>query len=162
MSKIILAAIAAITAMSAQVVQAADVGVSIRIGQPGFYGQIDLGNMRQPPLIYAQPVLIERVAVRPAPVYLRVPPGHEKKWSKHCKRYNACGRPVYFVKGDWYEREYVTHYRDQYDPDQGRWRDDNRQGGDERGHGKDKGKDKDKGNDKGNDKHGKSHGKGHD
>ena len=27
-----------------------------------------------------------------------MPPGQAKKWSKHCGRYNACGRPVYFVK----------------------------------------------------------------
>ena len=143
--------------LAATAAQAADVGVSINIGQPGFYGQIDLGNMRQPQLIYAQPVLIERVAVRPAPIYLRVPPGHEKNWSKHCQRYNACGRPVYFVQGDWYEREYVTHYREQYDRDQGRSRDDDRRGDDDRGHGN--GKDKDKDKDKG---HGKGHGKGRD
>jgi len=161
MKRFIFAATMAIGVMAATNAQAADVGVSISIGQPGFYGQIDLGNMRQPPVIYAQPVLIERVVVRPAPVYLRVPPGHEKKWSKHCQRYNACGRPVYFVRGDWYEREYVTHYRDQYDSDQGRWRDDGRQGDDDRGHGKhkDKGKDKEKNKDK---DHGKGHGKGKD
>lgn len=155
MKKMTLTVLLVMGALSAASAQAADVGVSISIGQPGFYGQIDLGNMRQPQLIYSQPVLIERVAVRPAPVYLRVPPGHEKKWSKHCQRYNACGRPVYFVRGDWYERDYVPHYREQYDRDQGHWRDEDRRGDDDRGHGKDKGKDKDK-------HHGKGHGKGHD
>ena len=43
--------------------QAADVGVSVSVGQPGFYGRIDIGNYPQPELIYAQPVVI-----RPAPV----------------------------------------------------------------------------------------------
>ena len=41
------------------------------------------------------------------PLYLHVPPGHAKKWSQHCARYNACNRPVYFVKvrgDDDYER----------------------------------------------------------
>jgi len=31
---------------------AADVGVSVGIGQPDFYGQIDIGNYSQPQLIY--------------------------------------------------------------------------------------------------------------
>jgi hypothetical protein len=25
-------------------------------------------------------------------------------WRKHCRKYNACGVPVYFVRHDWYER----------------------------------------------------------
>jgi hypothetical protein len=69
---------------------------------PGVYGRIEIGNAPPPPLIYAQPVIIQRpaVLVQQQPVYMRVPPGHEKKWSKHCGRYNACGHPVYFVKVD--------------------------------------------------------------
>jgi len=30
---------------------AGDVGVSISIGQPGFYGQIDIGNVPRPQLV---------------------------------------------------------------------------------------------------------------
>ena len=84
---------------------AADVGVSVSIGQPGFYGRIDIGNVPQPQLIYATPVIIQTVPVGVVrePLYLRVPPGHEKKWSKHCRKYNACGRPVYFVMSDEYK-----------------------------------------------------------
>ena len=67
--------------------------------------------------------------VRVQPVYLRVPPGHEKHWSKHCAKYGACGRPVYFVREDWYQHEYVPYYRDH---------DDDRD--DDHGHGKGKGK----------------------
>ena len=37
---------------------AADVGVSVNIGQPGFYGRIDIGNVPQPRVIYAAPVII--------------------------------------------------------------------------------------------------------
>jgi len=40
------------------------------------------------------------------PVYMWVPPGHRKHWSKHCHEYNACGVPVYFVRHDWY-RDHV-------------------------------------------------------
>jgi hypothetical protein len=92
---------------------AADVGVSISIGQPGFYGQIDIGNVPQPQLVYPQPVVIRRAPefVSAPPIYLHVPPGHEKHWSKHCAQYDACGRPVYFVRDDWYNNEYVPRYR---------------------------------------------------
>ena len=31
---------------------AADVGVSVSIGQPGFYGRIDIGSLPQPRLIF--------------------------------------------------------------------------------------------------------------
>lgn len=78
---------------------ATDVGVSVTVGQPGFYGRIDIGNMAPPPVLYPQPVIIQRPArVIVEPMYLRVPPGHAKNWGKHCSRYNACGQPVYFVK----------------------------------------------------------------
>lgn len=72
---------------------------------PGVYGRVDFGNAPPPPVLYPQPVLIaqpmQRVAMQP--VYLHVPPGHAKNWAKHCQRYDACGRPVYFVKSAEYE-----------------------------------------------------------
>jgi hypothetical protein len=92
---------------------AADVGVSVSVGQPGFYGRIDIGNAPPPVLIYPQPVVIQKVYVAqpPPPLYLHVPPGHAQKWSKHCHKYDACSRPVYFVKDDWYNNVYVPHYQ---------------------------------------------------
>ena len=72
---------------------------------PGVYGRIEIGTAPPPPLIYAQPVIIYRnPVVVQQPLYLHVPPGHAKKWSKHCSKYNACGQPVYFVKVDGDER----------------------------------------------------------
>jgi hypothetical protein len=93
--------------------QAADVGVSVSVGQPGFYGRIDIGDAPQPQLIYARPVVIQPApaGVVYQPIYVHVPPGHEKKWSKHCSKYNACGRPVYFVRDKWYNDTYVPHYQ---------------------------------------------------
>ncbi|MES2360366.1 MAG: hypothetical protein V4646_01050 [Pseudomonadota bacterium] len=84
---------------------------------PGVYGRIEIGTAPPPPLIYAQPVIIQRqpVLVQQAPLYLHVPPGHAKKWSKHCARYNACGQPVYFVRvqgDDDYERGQYKEYKD--------------------------------------------------
>ena len=48
------------------------------------------------------------------PVYLRVPPGHRKHWAKFCGRYDACGRPVLFVRDEWYTNTYVPRYREHY------------------------------------------------
>jgi uncharacterized protein YcfJ len=83
------------------------------VGQPGFYGRIDIGNLPPPQLVYAQPVVIQAVPVGVVqqPIYLHVPPGHAKHWGKHCHRYNACGQPVYFVRDAWYNEVYVPHYR---------------------------------------------------
>lgn len=68
---------------------------------PGVYGRIEIGTALPPPLIYAQPIIVYRAsAVVQQPVYLHVPPGHAKKWSKHCAKYNACRQPVYFVRVD--------------------------------------------------------------
>jgi hypothetical protein len=93
--------------------RAADVGVSISIGQPGYYGQINIGDAPEPPqLIYAKPVVIERDPHYAGPaLYLRVPVGYEKHWEKHCREYNACGRPVYFVRDEWYRNRFVPHYQ---------------------------------------------------
>lgn len=84
---------------------AADVGVSVQISQPGVYGRVDIGRFPQPQVVVQRPVVMipPRVVIaHPEPVYLWVPPGHRKKWRKHCSRYNACGTPVYFVQDGWY------------------------------------------------------------
>jgi hypothetical protein len=127
---------------------AADVSASIGISQPGFYGQINIGDFPRPAVIYAQPVWIVRPArvVRVEPIYLHVPPGHEKHWSKHCAKYDACGRPVYFVQEDWYQTKYVPHYHNRDHDDHG----ERYAAGGE--HGEGKGKDKGNGKGKGNDR----------
>ena len=100
--------------VSAIPVLAADIGVSISVGQPGFYGRIDIGDYPRPQLIYRQPVVIERVPVARPPVYLHVRPGHEKNWRKHCREYNACGERVYFVQDNWYQHEYAPRYQERH------------------------------------------------
>lgn len=117
MRKVIVLVAMFMAAWVPQWAAAADVGVSINVGQPGFYGQIDIGNVSRPQVLYAQPVWVQRRPVEIEPIYLRVPPGHEKKWSKHCARYNACGRPVYFVRDDWYRNTYVPYYEARGDGD---------------------------------------------
>jgi len=81
---------------------------------PGVYGQVVIGSRPPPPVVYAQPVLVAPVPVAvgappPEPIYLHVPPGHAKHWSKHCHEYHACNRPVYFVKSAEYEPGYHAH-----------------------------------------------------
>lgn len=93
---------------------AADVGVSVSIGQPGFYGQINIGDYPAPQVIYRQPMIIERGDMNRRPVYLRVPPGHRKHWRRYCREYNACGERVYFVQDNWYQQEYVPRYQEQH------------------------------------------------
>lgn len=83
----------------------AQVGISVDIVQPGVYGRIEIGN-QPPPVIYTQPVIIAQPVHPAPPMYLYVPPGHQKKWGKHCAKYNACGRPVYFVREDWVQHQY--------------------------------------------------------
>lgn len=110
MKNISLAAVLATTSFCAFAV---DVGVSINIGQPGFYGQINLGSNMVPQLVLPQPILIAPppINVVLAPLYLRVPVAYTTNWHQHCGEYNACGRQVYFVRDDWYEREYAPRYR---------------------------------------------------
>ena len=75
---------------------------------PGVYGRIDIGNRQAPPLLYPTPVIIVRQphSAVMSPIYMHVPPGHARNWSKHCKRYNACNQPVYFAKSAEYEPGY--------------------------------------------------------
>ena len=114
---LIAAAIAATTSSLATPALATDVGVSISIGQPGFYGRLDIGDYPPPQLIYSRPIIIEQEVSYGPPIYLRVPPGHAKHWRKHCREYGACGQRVYFVQDDWYNREYVPRYQEHHRDD---------------------------------------------
>lgn len=97
MKRILLAL--AITLFAVSAAQAAEVGLSISIGQPGFYGRVDIGPYPQPALVYDSPPVV----VRPAPVlvtrpvYVYAPPGHVKHgYSRYY------GRPAYVVHERWY------------------------------------------------------------
>ncbi len=145
--KNLLIAIAIATASIATTALAADVAVSISIGQPGFYGRIDIGGYPAPQVIYREPSVVRWVSNDRPPIYLRIPPGHIKHWSKHCHKYNACGERVYFVHDDWYQHEYVPRYQERHHEYRDDYRDDRRDEG--RGHRQNKG-------------HGNKHHKGHD
>lgn len=135
---LIIAAVAATAAIAMAPSFAADVGVSVTIGQPGFYGRLDLGDFPPPQVLYPQPVIIAPVPVDRPPIYLRVPPGQAKHWGRYCGRYNACGERVFFVRDEWYRHEYAPRYQERHRGE--RW-DDHRDHGhdrhddDDRGHG---------------------------
>jgi hypothetical protein len=152
MNRLLLAAVLAVVAAP---VFAADVGVSISVGQPGFYGQIDIGNAPPPEVVYSQPVIVQpRPSYEQAPpIYLHVPPGYEKHWSRHCRKYNACNRRVFFVQDKWYNNVYVPRYRER-ERGRGERRDERRDNGHGEGHGRDRhdeGHDHDHGHDHGRD-----------
>lgn len=114
--KRLLIAVTIATATVATPILAADIGVSVSVGQPGFYGRLDIGDYPQPMVIYQQPRHVERgVSIYRQPIYMHVPPGHAKNWRKHCGKYNACGERVYFVQDDWYNHEYVPRYQKRQD-----------------------------------------------
>src|SRR5258708_39793221 len=104
-----LSVLATLFVASLSVAHGGDLGINVILsGQvaPGIYGQVQLGNGAPPPVVYAQPMLIEPQFSPPPPVYLHVPPGHAKNWRKHCNEYHACNRPVYFVRSAEYAPDY--------------------------------------------------------
>jgi hypothetical protein len=124
----------ALLAAAVPLAQAQNVSFNATIsGQvvPGVYGQVALGNSPPPPVVYAQPMIAQPapviVGAAPVePIYLHVPPGHAKNWRKHCHEYNACERPVYFVKSAEYEPGYRPEHHEHGHHDED---------GDDQGHG---------------------------
>ena len=92
---------------------ATNVGVSVTIGEPGYYGRIDIVDFPPPQLLFPEPIIIEPApaGVVRQPVYVYVPETEAKQWRKYCKKYKVCGQPVYFVQGTWYSEVYVPEYR---------------------------------------------------
>lgn len=70
--------------------------------RPGVYGRILFRDAPPPPVISPQPLVATQALgpVQGQPVYLYVPPGHVRKWPRHCRQYAACDVPVYFVRMD--------------------------------------------------------------
>jgi len=87
--------------------------VTMAIGDPGFFGAISIGNAPQPVFLNSQPIIVRSAPGHAAPLYLRVRPNEQKNWRRHCGRYNACNRPVYFVDHNWYQQTYAPYYKSQ-------------------------------------------------
>lgn len=98
--------------------QADDLGINVVLEgeiKPGVYGRVELSKNSHPDLVYHDPrVVIVEERVRRQPLYLHVPPGHAKKWDKHCHKYNACSYPVYFIMSDEYH-EHDEHKKHKHE-----------------------------------------------
>ncbi len=70
--------------------------------RPGIYGRIELRGPTPPPLVWAQPVVVSPPpeGASGKPLYLYVPPGHVRRWAQHCAKWQACEKPVLFVRMD--------------------------------------------------------------
>ena len=139
-------------ALTGLIALAGDVIVAVNVNTPGLYGQIVLGGgLPTPELIMPRPTIVVAAPVAevaPEPLYLHVPPGYERHWAKHCREYNACERPVYFVSDRWYHDVYTPHRMSHHDEerrdwdrhddhDRGHWRDHDEH---EHGHDHDRGR----------------------
>jgi len=115
--KNLLIAPIALLGLAAAMPAAADVNLSIRVGEPTFFGRIDIAGAPPPMLLMPKPVIIEPPAVQVdmEPLYLRVRPEESRNWRRYCRRYDACGRRVYFVRDSWYRDVYVPHYHSHHE-----------------------------------------------
>jgi hypothetical protein len=112
MRQLLLAALAGTMIAGAGIVQAGDVAVGVDLSgavAPGVYGEVHLGSNAPPPVVYEAPVQIVRVSNALPPIYLNVAPVEARNWRVHCGHYNACNRPVYFVRSNEYEAGYRRH-----------------------------------------------------
>lgn len=94
-----------------------DLGIKVILEKeiaPGVYGRVELGNDSHPATYYPRPTIIiaDSRYAKARPVYLHVPPGHAKHWGKHCQKYNACDRPVYFIRSTEYDSYEHEHEHD--------------------------------------------------
>jgi hypothetical protein len=96
----------------------AQTALSLQLGQPGYYGQINIGNLAPPPVYDRRPVIVSPAWGRGRwdqaylqPVYLRVPENQARDWRRYCSLYRACSRPVYFVRDAWYRNVYAPQVR---------------------------------------------------
>lgn len=136
--KIIASLLLSLSALPGLPAMADDLGINVILeGEvaPGVYGRVELGNDSRPDIYYREPMIIvsDSKYARSRPVYLHVPPGHAKNWGKHCSKYRACDRPVYFVRS----AEYDEHYSDDHGHDEHKHEKNDRPG---KGQGNGKGK----------------------
>jgi hypothetical protein len=111
MKKLVVIALAVAAAGSVGSAMAqTSVGLSIGINQPGVYGQINIGALPAPALVAPQPVVIAPGSVAAPPAYLYVPIAEQHNWRRYCGKYNACGRPVYFVRENWVRDRYAHEH----------------------------------------------------
>jgi len=90
MKRFLIAAAFSVTAISTPV-HAADAGVPVGSGQPGFYDLLDIGIFPPPQVIYLRPKTVNREVSdhHHPPLNQHVPVEHARHLSKKCREYNA-------------------------------------------------------------------------
>lgn len=88
-----------------------DIGFSLSVAQPGVYGRIEIGPQQLPRVYYPQTVVVQPAHMGYRPVYVYAPEPHMRHWPRHCQRYGACDRPVYFVRDEWVREHYRHGHR---------------------------------------------------
>lgn len=88
--------------------------VVVKVGEPGYFGRIEVLDAPKPVLISTEPVIIQRERMINEPTYVYVPADQRTNWAANCSKYEACGRPVYFVEDRWYNDVYVPHYKSRH------------------------------------------------
>lgn len=138
----LLACVGIVTCLAASLTaHADDLGINVILeGEvtPGVYGRVEVGNNSHPSIYYPEPRIVVKESryAKSRPVYLHVPPGHAKNWGKHCHKYHACERPVYFIKSVEYEESYQREHSRDHDHDRDSKKSDNKGGNKEKGNGK--------------------------
>lgn len=76
----------------------------------GYGGVLDIPPGMEPQLVFETPrVAGPPASARQTPLYLHVPQEQARRWANHCARYEACGRPVWFVSDEWYFGIFRAH-----------------------------------------------------
>jgi hypothetical protein len=90
----------------------AEVSAPVTLGEPEFYGRLELDEgYYRPRVVHDRPVVLDRRFQNMAPIYVRAPRDQYRDWRRHCAKYDACERPVYFVRDEWYTQIYAPRYR---------------------------------------------------
>jgi hypothetical protein len=80
------------------------------VGDGAFFGRIDIRAFPGAQVVYARPMQVLHGSAAGAgaePVYLHVRPGEERRWGAHCRAYDVCATPVFFVTESWYRTVYL-------------------------------------------------------
>lgn len=112
MKRFLIAATLAAAALSASLPATAQVSVSI--GQPGFYGRLDIGGFPTPALLFPEPVMIQRVPSGRPPLYLRVPPAMPGIGAGIAIVTARVASAFISFQDNWYRQEYAPRYRERH------------------------------------------------
>lgn len=109
------AAAAAAALMLGSAAANASTQISISIGDSGYWGVLPALTGYRPEVWNNSPIVAIGTAVAGlSAIYLNVPDAERHDWKNHCRKYDACNRPVHFVKNDWYRDQYAPEYRRQH------------------------------------------------